>query len=96
MMSRELLYTALTRQQKRVVVLHQSDLNELKGYSSPQYSETARRLTNLFAPPAPVEVEGHFLEQNLIHRTTDNQLVRSKSEVIIANLLHEHGVMYVL
>lgn len=41
-------------------------------------------------------MEGHFLEQNLIHRTTDNQLVRSKSEVIIANLLHEHGVMYVL
>jgi ATP-dependent exoDNAse (exonuclease V) alpha subunit len=30
LISREMLYTALTRQQRRVVVLHQGDLSELR------------------------------------------------------------------
>lgn len=31
---------------------------------------------------------------NLIHKTADGHIVRSKSEVIIANLLYQHGVKY--
>lgn len=53
-----------------------------------------RRLTNLFAAPAPVAVQDRFLEQRLIHRTANRELVRSKSEVIIADLLHQQGVEY--
>jgi hypothetical protein len=94
MLTRELLYTALTRQRDRVVVLHQGDLSELKRYASPAYSETARRLTNLFVPPTLVEVDDSFLEAGLIHRTVRGELVRSKSEVIIANMLHERGLDY--
>ncbi|MYA68433.1 MAG: AAA family ATPase [Gammaproteobacteria bacterium] len=95
-LSRELLYTALTRQQNRVVVLHQGDLRNLRRYASDKHSDIARRLTNLFSPANPVsfEVEGveKFLEEGLIHRTKRGDLVRSKSEAIIANELLAQGV----
>lgn len=88
LLSRELLYTALTRQTKRVVVLHQGPLSDLLAYASVGNSETARRYTNLFADPAPVDVGGgRYLEDRLIHRTANGTLVRSKSEVIIADAL---------
>jgi hypothetical protein len=58
------------------------------------HSETARRLTNLFSDPKPVEHVRVFLEEGLIHRTSRGELVRSKSEVIIANLLHTLGITY--
>ena len=96
LLSRELLYTALTRQKERVVVLHQGNVRDLRRYSSERYSDIARRVTNLFGPPSPilVEVDGreHFLEDGLIHRTKRGDLVRSKSEVIIANELLAQGV----
>jgi len=96
LLSRELLYTAVTRQTKRVVILHQGNVRELRRYASERYSDIARRLTNLFGPPSPisVRVDGseRFLEDRLIHRTKRGDLVRSKSEVIIANELLAQGV----
>lgn len=96
LLSRELLYTALTRQQERVIILHQGDVRMLRRYASEEHSDIARRLTNLFAVPNPVafEVDGNerFLEDGLIHRTKRGDLVRSKSEVIIANELLAQGV----
>jgi hypothetical protein len=95
LLSRELLYTALTRQTKRVVVLHQGPLSELLSYGSVGNSETARRYTNLFKDPQPVDIGGgRYLEDRLIHRTADGTLVRSKSEVIIADALHAAGVQF--
>ncbi len=98
MLSRELLYTALTRQREKVVIFHQGSATDLQKLSSVRYSATASRLTNLFGPPTPVEVrtgkESVFLEDRLIHRTTRGEAVRSKSEVIIANLLHARGIDY--
>lgn len=94
LLSRELLYTALTRQREEVVLFHQGDLRALLKLSSSEHSETARRLTNLFSDPKPVEHVGALLEDGLIHRTTRGELVRSKSEVIIANLLHALGITY--
>jgi ATP-dependent exoDNAse (exonuclease V) alpha subunit len=93
-LSRELLYTALTRQRDHIVILHQGDITRLRDLAEPRQSETARRLTNLFRPPAPVQLADRFLEGNLIHRTLGGELVRSKSEVIIANLLRSKGVEY--
>ena len=87
LLSRELLYTALTRQKERVIILHQGDANALRKYSHDDQSEIARRLTNLFDVPSPVEVDGHLYEDSLIHRTSRGEMVRSKSEVIIANQL---------
>ena len=94
LLSRELLYTALTRQREEIVLLHQGDLQELLKLSLPEHSEIARRLTNLFSNPNPVKRGGTFLEEGLIHRTTRGELVRSKSEVIIANLLYGLGIAY--
>jgi hypothetical protein len=48
----------------------------------------------LFTPPDPVEIEDGFFEEGLIHRTSTGVPVRSKSEVIIADALHEHGIEY--
>jgi len=94
LLSRELLYTALTRQREEVVLFHQGDFRALMKLSLSEHSETARRLTNLFSDPKPVEHLGSFLEEGLIHRTTRGELVRSKSELIIANLLHTLGITY--
>jgi hypothetical protein len=56
-------------------------------------------MTNLFLEPAPREVvaagEARFLEEGLIHRTVRGDLVRSKSELVIASMLHARGIEYV-
>jgi ATP-dependent exoDNAse (exonuclease V) alpha subunit len=93
-LTRELIYTALTRQKKQVVVLLQGSAVDLQRLSGEHYSGTAARLTNLFGPPKPVLVGKRFLEDGLIHRTARGEAVRSKSEVIIANLLHDKGIDY--
>ena len=51
LMSRELLYTALTRSRRRLVLLIEgSDASFLYDLTRPEKSETARRNTNLFSP----------------------------------------------
>ncbi len=94
LLSRELLYTALTRQKNRIVIFHQGDRHDLRKFSGDYYSETAHRLTNLFHPSNPVALQDRFLEEDLIHKTRHGESVRSKSEVIIANLLHDAGIDY--
>jgi len=95
LLSRELLYTALTRQRERIIILHQGSRKELKKYSSHYYSETARRYTNLFQIPELVQIKDKLFENQLIHRTRNGELVRSKSEVIIADNLLSQGIEYV-
>lgn len=89
--SRELLYTALTRQSNKVVLLHQGDINSLRDIADASRSETARRLTDLFRAPAPRtlpigDAEVRF-DGNLIHVASNGVLVRSKNEVIVADIL---------
>ncbi|MEU4772683.1 ATP-dependent RecD-like DNA helicase [Micromonospora sp. NPDC023644] len=93
-LSRELLYTALTRQKGKVILLHEADLDEVAKCGSPVYSDTAGRLTNLFVPSDPIQVGEAVLDRGLVHRTDRGELVRSKSELLIANLLHELGLSY--
>lgn len=92
-LSRELLYTALTRQKNRVVVLHQGPLTELLAFSTGDNSDIARRYTNLFNDPQPQDIGGgRMMDANFIHRTSNGTFVRSKSEVIVANALAAAGV----
>ncbi len=94
-LTRELLYTALTRQRERITLLYQGDPAELKSFAQPDRSETATRLTNLFAEPDLIETSpGTFLERGLIHTTTRGDVVRSKSEALIAELLHARRIEY--
>ncbi len=98
LLCRELLYTALTRHQDRLVILHEGPLVEYRRYAGDEHSEIARRMTNLFADPLPREVtvnaQQRFLEEGLIHRTERGDLVRSKSELVIADKLHARGIDY--
>lgn len=98
LLSRELLYTALTRHKDRLVVLHQGPLTDFRRFAGEGYSDIARRMTNLFTDPMPREVivgkESRFLEAGLIHRTERGDLVRSKSELVIADKLHSRGIEY--
>jgi hypothetical protein len=98
LLSRELLYTALTRHQQRLIIFHQGPLSDYRRYSGDEHSEIARRLTNLFAEPHPREVtvgsQQRFLEDGLIHRTERGDLVRSKSELVIADKLFARGIDY--
>ncbi|MBI5445711.1 MAG: AAA family ATPase [Deltaproteobacteria bacterium] len=94
LLSRELLYTALTRQKNRLVLLYQGEFQSLRAYSDPYYSDAARRLTNLFEAPRLVEIRDRMFEEGLIHKTRRGEAVRSKSEVIIADLLHSKGIDY--
>jgi hypothetical protein len=93
-MSRELLYTALTRQRDRIVIVHQGSRGELWKYASDEYSEMKSRLTNLFVAPSLVQVGDRYLEERLIHRSGKGEPMRSKSEVIIADRLAAAGVEY--
>ncbi len=92
LMSRELLYTALTRQKDKLIILYDEEAYNLKKYSSDEYSEIARRYTDLFEAPDIVEVGDKYYEEKRIHRTKDGTMVRSKSEVIIYNMLLDNGI----
>jgi hypothetical protein len=98
-LTRELLYTALTRHQDQLVILHEDEVGALRRYAEPSASEIARRITDLFKEPKPFEVitatGPKFLDQNLLHRTSRNELVRSKAELAIAEKLIAMGVPYV-
>lgn len=95
LMSRELLYTALTRSRNRMVLLVEgSDASFLYDLTKPERSETARRNTNLFAPGVRDDADDVPYAEHLVHRTTRGELVRSKSELVIANYLHAAGLDY--
>ena len=98
LMSRELLYTALTRHRNRLIILYNGELTELQKYASDEYSEIARRLTNIFSDPTPIpyEINGRksILEKQLINLTDGGKFVRTKSELLIANELHNRDIEF--
>jgi len=95
LMSRELLYTALTRSRDRLVLLIEgTDPTFLYDLTRPERSETARRNTNLFVGGVRRDQDDAPYAEHLVHRTTRGELVRSKSELVIANYLHNAGLRY--
>jgi ATP-dependent exoDNAse (exonuclease V) alpha subunit len=94
MLSREMLYTALTRQREKVIILCEGPAMELVSLANDRFSETKTRFTNLFRAPNPKLFEKSYLDANLIHQTERGELVRSKSEVIIADHLHRRRINY--
>lgn len=94
-LSRELLYTGLTRSKEKLILLVEGqDTSWLFNYSKSEASETARRNTHLFKTLIRESKSDIPFVQNLIHRTKKGIYVRSKSEVIIANLLHDAGIFF--
>jgi exodeoxyribonuclease V alpha subunit len=70
------------------------DIRALERYRRPDQSETLRRNTNLFALLIRPEGVGAPYPERLIHRTLTGVLVRSKSEVIVADVLTKLGISY--
>lgn len=95
MISREMLYTALTRQTEKVIILYNDEPYELLKFSKDDNSNIAQRLTDLFIKvkdtvPSVVKYNNKYFDANKIHKTLRGELVRSKSEVIIANTLYSY------
>ncbi|WP_175511553.1 AAA family ATPase [Alicyclobacillus macrosporangiidus] len=95
LLSTELLYTALTRARRRLVLfIEGEDAALLYDLARPERSETARRNTNLFTPGVREPDTAVPYAEHLIHRTERGHLVRSKSELVIANMLHHMDLPY--
>ena len=95
LLSRELVYTALTRSKERLVLLIEgTDVSGLFDLSRPEKSETARRNTNLFSATVRATNDVVPYAEHLIHRTDKGHMVRSKSELVIANLLFSLKIDY--
>lgn len=93
-LSRELLYTGLTRFRQRMVLLIERDTTVLEKLRSAQCSDTLLRNTNMFVLAVRPESVDRYFAQHLIHRTRKGDMVRSKSEVIVADILTSLGISY--
>jgi hypothetical protein len=93
LLSRELLYTGITRsKQKLVLLVEGTDASFLYGLTLPTQSETARRNTNLFRSVVREDADKAPYAEHLIHRLSDGRMIRSKSELAIAIELQRLGM----
>ncbi len=92
-LSRELIYTGLTRFRKQLVLLIERDVSVLEQLRHPDMSDTQARNTQMFRLALrPDDDRKRFYAESLIHRTRRGAAVRSKSEVIIADVLDSLGL----
>ncbi|MFC1983220.1 ATP-binding domain-containing protein [Chloroflexota bacterium] len=89
-LSRELLYTALTRQENRIVILHQGDFRDFIRLASTEASATARRFTDLFELPEVKQINNKWYDAHYVNISERGEPMLSKSEVIIANCLNKY------
>lgn len=91
-LSRELLYTGLTRFKGKLILLVEKDSQPLLEFRRPEASDTMRRTTRMFKlligqDAGDIGIVGPYRPEGLIHRTSDGTPVRSKSEVIVYDIL---------
>jgi hypothetical protein len=70
------------------------DVSNLYNLSRPEKSDTARRNSNLFAGAIREDSISIPYAKHLIHRTEKGHMVRSKSELVIANMLYQSDMDY--
>lgn len=96
--TREMIYTALTRQNDKIYIIYNREPVEIRKYSVPSFSDILNRTTNLFRNPTEIVINkktNKFNDKGRIYLTENEERVRSKSEVIISNLLKDNGVNYI-
>jgi ATP-dependent exoDNAse (exonuclease V) alpha subunit len=97
LLSRELLYTALTRFTRKLYLLVQGspgDIAVLERGAWQGSSEYFRRNTSLYGLREAVKEIDDYRPEHRIHTTLLRELVASKSELLIANRLAELHVPY--
>ena len=97
LLSMELLYTAITRAQKKVTILLQGDIGTLSALGHIEKSAVRRINSSVFAfNPLPEEllyIQNWYADEKKL-ATLSEYFVRSKSEVIIANMLVSEEVPF--
>ena len=91
LVSREMLYTALTRQSDKVYIIYNKHPSDLKKYRNAEVSDLAHRKTNLFGDITLRQVNNGWFDNKNIFITADGTPVKSKSEVLVYNLLIQYG-----
>ncbi len=98
LLSMELLYTAITRAQKKVTIFLQQDLDTLVRLSDTEKSAVRRIHSSIFrfAPPSYhlLYTGSRWYEAGKQIATLSQYFVRSKSEAIIANLLVDREIPF--
>lgn len=89
-LSRELLYTALTRQEDKIIILHQGEFRDFLRLASTENSATAERYTDLFSLPELRTYKNRWYDVNYVNISERGEPMISKSEVIIANCLNKY------
>lgn len=98
LLTMELLYTALTRAQRHVTVFLQQDISTLTTMSHVEKSAVRKINSSVFEfNPLPDELlySGDWYKDEKKLATLSQYFVRSKSEVIIANMLVSEDVPFV-
>ncbi len=97
-LSSELLYTALTRATQHCTLFIQGDVSTLLSARRPENAQTGLINSSLFGffRPVPDELirRKDWYEEGRIHEALTGDMVRSKSELIIANLLHDRNIPF--
>ena len=99
LLSTELLYTGITRAQKHLTIFIEEDFRSLISMRRPEKSRIALINSSIFDfKPLPEELItiNSWYEEGKIHLTLLDFMVRSKSEVIIANMLFDNEINDVL
>jgi len=97
LLTTELLYTGITRATRHSTLLIEEDYSPLLTLLRPEHSQLNRTNSSLFEfKPVPKELLNlsDWYEEGKIHRTLADIMVRSKSEVIIANLLYDRNIPF--
>ena len=88
--SKEMLYTAITRSKKRLYIIVEEDI---KNFLDANISELSRRKTNLFGNFNTSYLIPYLENRQII--TINGENVRSWQECVLANLFHEVGIEYI-
>src|SRR5690606_5881459 len=78
-----------------ILILHQGNFKDYRKFTSGEYSETGRRLTDLMTEPQLKLINKKFYDTKYIQVSEKGEFMISKSEVIIADKLHNKGIQYV-
>lgn len=97
LLSTELLYTGITRAQKHLTLFVEEDISPFLSLRRPEKSHLLGINSSLFQfQPLPEEIltMNNWYEEGKVHQTLSDYMVRSKSEVIIANILHDRNIPF--
>lgn len=86
-LSREMIYTAITRAESRLYIIVEESISNLLNISN---SELLQRKTHLFGNP----IDPRAFPENLRIITLNGERVRSWQECLLANLFREAGIEY--